>query len=44
MDDPKTGKLLLLPSINLVVNLYSCVTENTKGELKAIKRAATNDR
>ena len=44
MDDPKTCKLLLLPSISLKVNLDSSVSENKKGELKAIKKAVMNDR
>ena len=44
MENPKTFKFLLLPSINLKVNLYSSVTENMKGELKAIRKATTNNR
>lgn len=40
-NDPKTTKLLHLTSIHLKVNLYSSVTVNKKGELKAIKKAAS---
>lgn len=35
--NPETFKILELPAIDLVVNLYSFVIKNLKGETKAIK-------
>ena len=42
--DPRVIKLLLLPSINLRVNLYSMLVLNSKGEHKAVRKAKTNNR
>ena len=42
--DPTVIKLLLLPTIYLKVNLYTMVVQNSKGELKAVRKAKTNNR
>lgn len=41
--DPTVCKLMELPSVNLVINLYSCVLINKNQQIKSIRKASLHE-